>query len=106
MLALWSLTQKVPGSSPFVVMTNIFVTKFGGIFRKNSNVNATYLLISILLRFPFLFQVIDGYCRAVTLWPNDTVKTAFGIGLMFVQFFTLVMVLIICYGKQQELILI
>ena len=45
------------------------------------------------------FQVIDGYCRAVTLWPNDTVKTAFGIGLMFVQFFIPVMVLIICYGQ-------
>ena len=47
----------------------------------------------------FFFQLIDGYCRAVTLWPNDTVKTAFGIGLMFIQFFIPVMVLIICYGQ-------
>ena len=32
-------------------------------------------------------------------WPNDTVKTAFGIGLMLIQFLIPVMVLIICYGQ-------
>ena len=26
--ASWSLTQEVPGSNPFTVMTNIFVTEF------------------------------------------------------------------------------
>ena len=31
-VASWSLTQKVAGSSPFIVMTNIFVTEF----RENS----------------------------------------------------------------------
>ena len=35
----------------------------------------------------------------VTFWPNDTVKTASGFGLMFIQFFIPVLVLIICYGK-------
>ena len=53
----------------------------------------------LLFSHSIFFQVIDGYCRAVTLWPNDTVKTAFGIGLMFIQFFIPVMVLIICYGQ-------
>ena len=33
------------------------------------------------------------------MWPNDTVKTAFGLGLMFIQFFIPAIVLIICYGK-------
>ena len=28
-VASWSLTLKVAGSSPFIVMTNIFVTEFG-----------------------------------------------------------------------------
>ena len=99
---LWSLTQEIADSSPFTVMTNNFVTKFaefGEIFRKNSIVDATYLVISILLRFPFLFQVNDDYFRAVTLWIKDTVKTAFGIGLMSIQFFIPVLVLIICYGQ-------
>ena len=35
----WSLTQEVTGSSPFTVMTNIFVTEFpefSQTFRKNS----------------------------------------------------------------------
>ena len=27
-VASWSLTQEVPGSNPFTVMTNIFVTEF------------------------------------------------------------------------------
>ena len=27
-LAFWSLTQKVAGSSPFAILTNIFVTEF------------------------------------------------------------------------------
>ena len=31
-----SLTQVVAGSSPFTVMTNIFVTEFNETFRKNS----------------------------------------------------------------------
>ena len=47
----------------------------------------------------FFLQVIDGYCRSVTLWPNDTVRTGVGIGPMFIQFFIPVMVLIICYGQ-------
>ena len=38
-------------------------------------------------------------CRVVELWPSEDVKTAFGLGLMFVQFFIPFMVLIICYGK-------
>ena len=39
-VASWSLTWEVAGSSPFTVMTNIFVTefrKFSETFRKNSN---------------------------------------------------------------------
>ena len=43
--------------------------------------------------------MIDGYCRAVTYWPSDAVKTAFGIALMSIQFFIPVLVLIICYGQ-------
>ena len=34
-----------------------------------------------------------------TLWPSEEVKTTFGFGLMFIQFFIPVLVLIICYGK-------
>ena len=34
----------------------------------------------------------------MTFWPSDGVKTYVGLGLMFVQFFIPVMVLIICYG--------
>ena len=38
-VAYWSLTQEVAGSSPFTVMTNIFVTEFAEFsetFRENS----------------------------------------------------------------------
>ena len=35
-VAFWSLTQEMAGSSPFKVMTNIFVTEFSETFRKNS----------------------------------------------------------------------
>ena len=34
MVASWSVTQEVAGSSPFAVMTNIFVTEFNETFRK------------------------------------------------------------------------
>ena len=39
MVASWSLTEEMAGSSPFTVVTNIFVTKFtefSETFRKNS----------------------------------------------------------------------
>ena len=39
-VAFWSLTQKVAGSSPFAILTNISVTefaKFSETFMKNSN---------------------------------------------------------------------
>ena len=45
------------------------------------------------------FQVIDGLCNVDTLWPSDVVKTAFGLGLLFIQFFIPVLVLIVCYGQ-------
>ena len=32
-------------------------------------------------------------------WPSDTVKTAFGIGLIFIQFIIPCLVLVLCYGK-------
>ena len=35
-VASWSLTQEVVGSSPFTVMTNIFVTEFIETFGENS----------------------------------------------------------------------
>ena len=35
----------------------------------------------------------------MTLWPSEEVKTVFGLGLLFIQFFIPVMVLIICYGQ-------
>ena len=35
----------------------------------------------------------------MTLWPSKEVKTVFGLGLLFIQFFIPVMVLIICYGQ-------
>ena len=47
----------------------------------------------------FIFQVIDGVCRVMTLWPSDEMRRAFGIGLMFIQFFIPFFVLIIFYGK-------
>ena len=34
-VASWSLTQVVAGSSPFTVMTNIFVSEFSETFKKN-----------------------------------------------------------------------
>ena len=40
-VASWSLTQGMRGSSPITVMTNVFVTKFSEFsetFRKNSNI--------------------------------------------------------------------
>ena len=33
------------------------------------------------------------------VWSSDEVKTAFGIGIMFVQFFIPFTILVICYGK-------
>ena len=36
-VASWSLTQEVADSSPFTVMTNIFVTEFAETLRKNPN---------------------------------------------------------------------
>ena len=36
LVASWSLTQEVAGSSPFTVMTNILVTEFRETFRENS----------------------------------------------------------------------
>ena len=44
-------------------------------------------------------QVVDGVCRVYSLWPSDEVKTVFGLGLIFIQFFIPFLVLIICYGK-------
>ena len=62
------------------------IAEFGEIFRKN------YV-------FLFFSRLLMAIAERVTSWPNDTVKTAFGIGLMFVQFFIPVLVLIICYGQ-------
>ena len=36
-IASWSLTEEVAGSSPFTVMTNIFVTEFSETFSKKAN---------------------------------------------------------------------
>ena len=33
------------------------------------------------------------------MWPSEEVKTAFGLCLMFIQFFIPFIVLILCYGK-------
>ena len=38
-------------------------------------------------------------CLVQSVWPSDEVRTAVGIGLMFIQFFIPFMVLIFCYGK-------
>ena len=46
-VASWHLTQKVAGSSPSAVVTNIFVIEFAEFsetFRKNSNVHYTVIL--------------------------------------------------------------
>ena len=45
------------------------------------------------------FQVIEGISRVHYVWPSDEVKTAFGIGIMFVQFFIPFTVPVICYCK-------
>ena len=45
--ASWSLTQEVAGSSPFTVMTNIFVTEFSEFsetFGKYSNASDVFSL--------------------------------------------------------------
>ena len=45
-IACWSLTQEMASSSPFTVMTNIFVTEFAEFtetFRKNSNARCYHL---------------------------------------------------------------
>ena len=47
----------------------------------------------------YICQVAEGVCRVVILWPSDTVKTVFGFGLITIQFFIPLMILIICYGK-------
>ena len=43
--------------------------------------------------------MIESICRVHYVWPSDEVKTAFGIGIIFVQFFIPFTVLVFCYGK-------
>ena len=44
-VASWSLKQEVAGSSPFTIMSNVFVAEFSETFRKNS-IMAVYLQIN------------------------------------------------------------
>ena len=61
--ACWSLTQEMASSSPFTVITNIFVTEFSETFRKNSSVTLCCLtLISFSFgfdKFPLHFTFRD-----------------------------------------------
>ena len=43
MIACWSLTQEVAGSSPYTVMTNIFVTEFGKQLGKSPMFYCTFI---------------------------------------------------------------
>ena len=57
-VASWSLTQEVVDSSPFTVMTSIFVAKFVehlGTFMENSNDIFILLLYCIKIQKGFIF---------------------------------------------------
>ena len=41
----------------------------------------------------------NAVCTVSTLWPSDEAKTAFGIGLVIIEFFIPFFVLLVCYGK-------
>ena len=81
-VACWSLTQEVAGSSPFSVMTNIFVTEFSEYsetFRKNSSVLFIFISVTttsstITLATTKEFQAISSpnYPNEVR-YPTDTV---------------------------------
>ena len=47
----------------------------------------------------FVFQVIDGTCGVMAVWPSDKVRTYVGLGLITLQMIIPFIVLIICYGK-------
>ena len=80
----WSLTQEVAGSSPFTVMTNIFVTEFNEFsdtFRKSSRVIFIFISVTtatanstITLAALGEFQAISSpnYPNSVR-YPNDAV---------------------------------
>ena len=76
MVASWSLTQEVAGSSPFTVMTNIFVTEFAEFsetFRKTSIATLEHNFESVKMnglmsREGFLFglpRIVMIYCPLV-----------------------------------------
>ena len=59
--ASWYITQHVAGSSPFTMMTNIFVTEFSQTFRENSNIiwgySREYIFCEISIsRFLFIIH--------------------------------------------------
>ena len=58
-VAFWSLTQEVAGSSPFAVMTNIFVTEFSvfsDTFREKSTMFSSYHIIASIFRWDFILH--------------------------------------------------
>ena len=42
---------------------------------------------------------MDGECLIYHSWPNETLKTVWGIIIIFIQFFVPFFILIFCYGK-------
>ena len=45
------------------------------------------------------FQIINGNCLIYDAWPNETLKTSWGIVVLFIHFFIPVFILIFCYGN-------
>ena len=46
-----------------------------------------------------MFQVVDGICRVISLWPSAEVQIILGLSLICIQFSIPLVFLIICYGK-------
>ena len=54
---------------------------------------------SIVQRCRVIFQIVDGICKRVSIWPSDVARTAAGMSIMFIEFLIPFTVLIFCYCK-------
>ena len=46
-----------------------------------------------------LFQVVDGICKRVSIWPSDVARTVAGVSISFIEFLFPFTVLIFCYCR-------
>ena len=68
----------------------------------NQNSNMTPLVQLYCSRYKeilYKFQLVGGECLIYDSWPSDTLKTVWGIIIIFIQFFIPFFILIFCYGK-------